>query len=291
MAVGRMLNRTVGLDQELNSVAVEAQLLFLMSIPHFDRDGLIIGEALPHLGTVLPLRPDFFPRYEQLIAELIDCEIVTRYQTKKGRVLFFPGFRKNQTFSYTREGASIFDPPPGYIRTPSGIEPDKHATGSVVTQELLPTDSGVTPDHYTLKTSKDKISKGNSRPPLDDTGIAERTEMTHQYEAVMGQLVSTAAYSDMVDYMKKLQSRGAGDWWLLAIQETVGSAKQPGWQYMKAILERWLAAGQPSTNGKAQKPKQTKPTRFVVTVGDENVYYRTENGVDVEERREARPMC
>jgi len=162
MAVGRMLNRTVGLDQELNSVSVEAQLLFLMSIPHLDRDGLIIGEALPHLGTVLPLRPDFFPRYEQLIAELIDCEIVTRYQTKKGRVLFFPGFRKNQTFSYTREGASIFDPPPGYIRTPSGIEPDKHATGSVVTQELLPTDSGVTPDHYTLKISKDKISKDNN---------------------------------------------------------------------------------------------------------------------------------
>ena len=58
----------------------------------------------------------------------------------------------------------------------------------------------------------------------------------------MGQLVSTAAYADMVDYMKKLQSRGAGDWWLLAIQETVGSAKQPGWQYMKAILERWLAS-------------------------------------------------
>lgn len=290
MAVGRMLNRTVGLDQELNSVSIEAQLLFLMSIPHLDRDGLIIGEALPHLGAVLPLRPDFFPRYEQLIAELVDCEIVTRYPTKKGRVLFFPGFRKNQTFSYAREGASIFDPPPGYIRTPSGIEPDKNPTDSGVTQELLPTDSGVTPDHYTLKISKDKISKGNSRPPLDDTGMAERTEMTHQYEAVMGQLVSTAAYADMVDYMKKLQSRGAGDWWLLAIQETVGSAKQPGWQYMKAILERWLAAGQPSTNGKAPKPKQTKPTRFVVTVGDENVYYRTENGVDVEERREARPM-
>ena len=78
-------------------------------------------------------------------------------------------------------------------------------------------------------------------------------------------------------------------WWSLAIKETVG-AKRPGWQYMKAVLTAWLAAGQPSTNGKAPKPKQTKPTRFVVAVGDENVYYRTENGVDVEERREARPM-
>ena len=289
MAVGRMLNRTVGLDQELNSVSIEAQLLFLMSIPHLDRDGLIIGEALPHLGAVLPLRPDFFPRYEQLIAELVDCEIVTRYPTKKGRVLFFPGFRKNQTFSYTREGASIFDPPPGYIRTPSGIEPDKHPTDSGVTRELLPTDSGVTPDHYTLKISKDKISKGDSRPPPDDAGMSERMEMARQYEAVMGQTVSTAAYADMTDYMKKLQARDAVSWWSLAITETTG-AKRPGWQYMKAILEAWLAAGQPSTNGKATAPKPNKSSRFVVTVGDENVWYRSENGVDIEERREARPM-
>lgn len=289
MAVGRMLNRTVGLDQELNSVSIEAQLLFLMSIPHLDRDGLIIGEALPHLGTVLPLRPDFFPRYENLIGELVNCEIVLRYPTKKGRVLFFTGFRKNQTFSYTREGASIFDPPPGFVRTPSGIEPDKHATESGVTPELLPTDSGVTPDHYTLKISKDKISKGNSRPPLDDTGMAERTEMIHQYEAVLGQVISPAVYPDMVEYMKRLQERQAVAWWTLALTETTG-AKRPGWQYMKAILEAWLAAGQPSTNGKSQTKTKPQTSRFVVAVGDENVWYRSENGVDVEERREARPM-
>ena len=288
MAVGRMLNRTAGLDQELNSVSIEAQLLFLMSIPHLDRDGLLIGEALPHLGTVLPLRPDFFPRYENLIGELVDCEIVIRYPTKKGRVLFFTGFRKNQTFSYTREGASIFDPPPGYIRTPSGIEPDKHPTESEATPELLPTESGVTPDHYTLKISKDKISKGDSRPPPDDARMAERTEMTRQYQAVLG-AHSTAVYPEMLDYMEKLQTRDAVAWWQLAIMETTG-AKRPGWQYMKAVLESWLASGQPSTNGKAPTPKANKPSRFVVAVGDENVWYRSENGVDVEERRETRPM-
>lgn len=289
MAVGRMLNRTVGLDQELNSVSIEAQLLFLMSIPHLDRDGLIIGEALPHLGAVLPLRPDFFPRYEQLIAELVDCEIVTRYPTKKGRVLFFPGFRKNQTFSYTREGASIFDPPPGYIRTPSGIEPDKRQAESEATPELLPTESGATPDHYPLKISKVKISKGDSQPPPDDAGMAERMEMARQYEAVMGQVVSPTSYLEMTEYMKKLQARDAIAWWMMAIKETTG-AKRPGWQYMKAVLTAWLAAGQPSTNGKATAPKPNKPQRFVVVVGDENVWYRSENGVDIEERREARPM-
>lgn len=289
MAVGRMLNRTAGLDQELNSVSVEAQLLFVMSIPHLDRDGLIIGEALPHLGTVLPLRPEFFPKYEDLLSELVGCQIVVRYATKKGRVLFFPGFRKNQTFSYQREGASIFAPPPGYIRTPSGIEPDKSESESEVTQELLMTESEVTPDHYPLKISKIKISKGDSQPPPDDTGLAQRMEMARQYEAVMGQTVSSAAYLDMTDYMKKLQARDAVSWWSLAITETTG-AKRPGWQYMKAVLESWLAAGQPSTNGKATTPKASKPQRFVVAVGNENVWYRSENGVDIEERREVRPV-
>ena len=40
-------------------------------------------------------------------------------------------------------------------------------------------------------------------------------------------------------------------------------------------------------NGKATSPK---PTRLVVAVGDENVYSRSENGVDIEERRETRPV-
>jgi hypothetical protein len=54
----------------------------------------------------------------------------------------------------------------------------------------------------------------------------------------------------------------------------------------------WVTDGVRSYSGKPNgKATSPKPTRFVVTVGDENVYYRTENGVDVEERREARPMC
>ena len=122
-----------------------------------------------------------------------------------------------------------------------------------------------------------------------DPKLAERMEMARQYETVMGQVVSPTSYLEMTNYMKKLQARDAVSWWSLAITETTG-AKRPGWQYMKAILEAWLAAGQPSTNGKATAPKPNKPSRFVVTVGDENVWYRSENGVDIEERREARPM-
>jgi len=46
----------------------------------------------------------------------------------------------------------------------------------------------------------------------------------------------------------KLHERGLNDWWILALQETTG-ARRPGWQYMKAIIEGWLATGKPSVNG------------------------------------------
>ena len=53
----------------------------------------------------------------------------------------------------------------------------------------------------------------------------------------------------------------------------------------------WITEGVHSYSGKPNgKATSPKSSRFVVVVGDENVYYRSENGVDVEERREARPM-
>ena len=111
--------------------------------------------------------------------------------------------------------------------------------------------------------------------------LAQRTEMIRQYEAVFGQTLSGPTYQQMVGYMKRLQSANSVDWWALAITETTG-ARRPGWQYMKAVLESWLASGKPAINGKAPAPTAN---RFVVRVGNEDVYYRTENGIDVEEKR------
>jgi len=113
--------------------------------------------------------------------------------------------------------------------------------------------------------------------------LTQRTEMIRQYEAVFGQTLSGPTYQQMVTYMKRLQSAHSVDWWALAITETTG-ARRPGWQYMKAVLESWLASGKPTTNGKTPLAAQDT-NRFVVRVGNEDVYYRTENGVDVEEKR------
>ena len=118
--------------------------------------------------------------------------------------------------------------------------------------------------------SSDSISPRNpiqSNPIViqhDDDDF--RGNLIRQWEAVIG-LFPTASYPDATAYMDKLQERDALDWWALAITETVDKAKRPSWQYMKAILEGWLAAGHPSTytNGKAEKaaPKSPKVTHII----------------------------
>jgi len=90
----------------------------------------------------------------------------------------------------------------------------------------------------------DKIRGDKIREEEEDTSA--RSQMTRQYEAVLG-MVPMASYSEMIGYMDKLLNASSADWWLLALRET-SQAKRPGWQYMKAVLEAWLAAGQPSTN-------------------------------------------
>ena len=70
-----------------------------------------------------------------------------------------------------------------------------------------------------------------------------------------------AIYPEMIRYMTLLQVRDSVAWWSLALTETT-TARRPGWQYMKAILEAWLAAGKPTKNGsKTNKPLNRSPTK------------------------------
>jgi len=101
------------------------------------------------------------------------------------------------------------------------------------------------------------ISKSISVSSNDDDF---RGRLIQQWEAVLG-MFPTASYPEAIGYMDRLKKGDALDWWQLAITETVDKAKRPSWQYMKSILESWLAAGKPSTAGKnGTDPAKGKPT-------------------------------
>jgi hypothetical protein len=238
-----MLNRTAGLDQELNSVSIEAQLLFVMSIPHIDRDGLIIGEALPHLGTALPLRPELFPKYEQLISELVTSGVVIRYPTKKGRVLFFPGFRKNQSFAYSREGASVFEAPPGYVRTSKGLELEGEYSEESDDHEEVATNSGVDRDENTLKLSQDK-SRQSPITSADDLIDPDITQSIDKWRDVFNG--TPQAIKPPVEKFHRWLAFGGSEILCHMIEQSKDKSNPTGWLY--TVYDNWRQDGEVAPN-------------------------------------------
>lgn len=134
MARGRFLSESIAKDIRLNSMSVEAELVYLMTIPHLDRDGLIEGDTDILYGTVCPKRRQFIDRMGEFIREWTHVGLVMTYDTDEGPVLWFRGFAKNQLgLRYDRETPSRFPPPPGYERGKDGIvvaEPPDTDSGS-----------------------------------------------------------------------------------------------------------------------------------------------------------------
>lgn len=124
MARGRLLNRTISTDDRLNNLSQEAMLLYLLTIPHLDRDGLIDGRPRVLWASAAPLRMDLLDSAPRIAQEWIDAGLVIRYNGARTPVLWFVGFQKNQTgMRYDREPPSQFAPPPGYYRDETGLQP------------------------------------------------------------------------------------------------------------------------------------------------------------------------
>lgn len=146
MARGRMVNTTIAEDAEFNGLSLEAQLIYLRTIPHLDRDGLINGHPSILWGKVAPLLPDLLSTMDAIITEMVNAGLIIRYSQGKTQILFFKGFTKNQIgMRYEREPASILPPPPGYTRITSGLEPTDSGD-TPPTPDQLPTESRPTPD-------------------------------------------------------------------------------------------------------------------------------------------------
>ncbi|MBE2240129.1 MAG: hypothetical protein IAE81_20235 [Caldilineaceae bacterium] len=126
MARGRLLSTEASVDPELNSLSSESMLLYLLTLAHLDRDGLIDGHPMRLNAVAAPMRSELRDQAGALINEWVETGLVVRYGVGNGRnVLFFKGFRKHQQgLEYGREPASKYPPPPGWTRTRAGLIPD-----------------------------------------------------------------------------------------------------------------------------------------------------------------------
>lgn len=124
MASGRFLSTSIAEDDRLSKLSLMAEFIYLKTIPHLDRDGMITGRPGLLYSRVCPAREELFGGLLALIDEWVAVGLVVRFDGPEGPVLFFPGFLKNNSLPhYNRERASKFPAPPGYIRTDKGLAP------------------------------------------------------------------------------------------------------------------------------------------------------------------------
>lgn len=167
MARGRMIATTVATDKRLNELPTDAALVYLMTIPHLDRDGLIHGDPYILWGTVCPRRTELMQRIGDIVATWISSELVSAYKTKDGdTVLHFAGFQKNQAMThYDREAASNFPCPPGYTRTNKGLELLPQCQNGCADE--LRTNSGLAPDELLLNVMECNVIEVKTNVPAD----------------------------------------------------------------------------------------------------------------------------
>jgi hypothetical protein len=141
-----MINTSISTDKRLNSLSAYAELVYLKTIPHLDRDGLILGDPMLLWGRVCPRRTELMGEMSVIIDEWIASGLVIAYDSEDGAVLFFTGFAKNQSgMRYDRESASSLPCPPGYVRGESGLIPHDENAYDGVSPELVRSSSGITP--------------------------------------------------------------------------------------------------------------------------------------------------
>lgn len=285
MARGRMLNKTVAIDRRLNSLSLEAHWLYLMTIPHLDRDGLIAGDAPLLAAVAMPRRPELHAQTDAIVAEWITAGLVVRYTAPDTDVLFFAGFGKNQRLEYNKEAASDFPPPPGYQRTSAGLvasvaqpapEPrqpaqeapiDVLATNSGLGSELVASNSGVGSDESALKI-KIKI-KTNEReveeqgegesariPRADGHGTRPSRQSSSDfgsvctaYEQTLGLMLTPAVSDLLADLLERDKFPAA---WITEAMQIALKAGRANLSYVEGVLKNWKSEGK---HARAQKPR------------------------------------
>lgn len=236
MARGRMISATIAIDKRLNTLSMEGQLLFLMTVPHLDRDGLIVGDAQLLAAKAIPRRPEMHGRCEEFIQEWITSGLAIPYETDDCRVLYFPGFRKNQTFQYNREGTSQFPPPPGYRRTDTGLEPDERQSSSRQDAEQLKSNSRVSLDEITVK--QNEVKQNEAPPAGGGDGFAQVCTVYEQNVGLLTKIISEKLADDIATY---------GAPWVTDAIGIAVTAEKRNLSYVEGILKKWKHEGR--TNG------------------------------------------
>lgn len=194
MASGRFLSHTIATDPQLARLSMAAELLFLKCIPHLDRDGICTTDPLALLGIISPMRfSELQANMPAIIDEWVTVGLVIRYETRDGSAIWFKGFAKQQSLRYHRERPSQYPPPPGMLRSDTGIvnataipwtETPEHNAATPANQAILPDIIPNIPDSPPQQQQQHKQQQQQQKPAPDPAAAAAAQEMLQEFGIV-----------------------------------------------------------------------------------------------------------
>jgi hypothetical protein len=291
MASGRFLSVSVAEDDKLSKLSMTAEYVYLKTIPHLDRDGLITGKPGLLYSKVCPTREELFGGLQVIIDEWVQVGLVIRYVTDEGPALFFRGFSKNNNLPhYERERPSRFPAPPGYYRAsagllPNGTEPPTKKPKRPRRDPIPPSssDSHVEVQECILDEVQDEVPIfGTEEEDQDQEEAASARARTYEntaaaalrdppkrvvsdfvkaYERIWGLTISSPYIGEQV---QEWESRVTYEGWCYALQQCTDRRNQGHWSYLRPILERIEREGY-------QSQRQTMPAPTKVEFALEDV--------------------
>lgn len=308
MARGRMLNQKIAEDIDFNAMSIEAQFMFMRTIPFLDRDGLIVGHPSLLWSKVAPLLPQYAAAMTAIINEWIEAGFVISYTADKTPLLYFKAFSKNQAgMRYEREQASIYPPPPGFYRNGNGIEPvaDKPNPPSQPTDNSNPQDSGKTPAEVrqvadTLPPERKENRKEQELPcaheaPVEpqnsgssgDASLPEPEKPLNRQTDADYAKVCVAIESNGFGSMTQILSEEVGELlkeypcqWVLDAMRVSVQANKRSMRYVSGILRKWMADGRDPAQpvmATGQSPPPPKPEPFTMPAAARALRDRLQN--------------
>lgn len=125
MARARLLPDALLSSREFSALPDDSALAFLMLLPHWDRDGLLDGDAAWELPKLMHYRNDLSKRLVAYIENWENVGMVLSYLAGGRKILYWRRFRVyNANIVTGREAPSRYPAPPGYSRHESGLIPD-----------------------------------------------------------------------------------------------------------------------------------------------------------------------
>lgn len=280
MARGRMINTAIAEDEQFNEMSINAQFLFVRTIPHLDRDGLITGNPVLLAAKIAPLLTQLHGEIEGVIREWIQNEFVVLYKDGKRDVLFFPSFRKNQIgMRYEREPESEFSPPPSMKRTKDGLVQDGSG-GTENKENNRAEDCRKSAGEHTAEEKRREVeekaathvrTQENTRnenaaaaaalsdldiQPLEEKKPDKYENFVEAYERTWGMMIASPYQAEKVEDWTK---RVAINAWEYALKQCVDNRKHGNWTYFEKILNRVEVEGVTAQSSKAQGLQESSP--------------------------------